>query len=316
MVEEFVATVGNSNTKSTYRRYAQRFVDWLGEDKLQDLAPADVLAYMAYLQDEGYAESSISLQVTAVREFLRWASLVGRVSPTVYASARAVKGVKVPKTLPEIFSEQDIEHLLAQPNINTVGGARDYAFIHFALSTGARVSEMVALNIEDLRFDDDGGEVVVWGKGSKERAVFFDKDTAAALVYYFGLRGSPSSGPLFVNESDGRISARGIQKMLHTIGTAAGVEAHPHKFRHTFATWMLDACGDIHAVGTLLGHANLKTTQRYTGLATGRLRGVYNAYQAVRTSGGENGKSYDSGKCFSPSGAGVRDRERCAVGVS
>ncbi len=178
-----------------------------------------------------------------------------------------------------------MELLLAQPNLTTLAGARDYAFINFLLSTGVRLAEAIALNVEELQFDEDGGQAVVWGKGAKERTVFFDVETASALVYYLGLRGNPQGGPLFTNEQGQRISHRWMQRTLKAYGEAAGIEVHPHKLRRTFAVDALNATRDIKSVATLLGHEDIRTTEIYTKMATDHLKEVSKAVAARRGRG-------------------------------
>jgi integrase/recombinase XerD len=278
MLKQFLSTVANQNTRDAYGRDVQRFIDWVGQDALAALEPQELLDYVAHLQDEGYEGASINRKLAAVKSFLAWAVLTGKVRAEVLTVAQLVKGVKAAQKLPRPLSASEQATLLAQPNLSTLAGARDFAFIRLALATGARLTELVQLTIEALDFEK--GEVIVFGKGSKERPVFFDGEDAAALVFYLGLRGNPRRGNLFVNEAGERISPRYFQKALKAYGEAAGIEdLHPHRLRHTMATAMLDATGDIAAVGTLLGHADLRTTQRYTSLATRRLRANYDSYR-------------------------------------
>lgn len=276
MLEQFLRTIQNEHTKDAYRRDLARFFDWLGEDPLVELEPADLLDFVTHLQGLGVAATTINRQLSSVRSFLRWAAITGKVSPTIYAAAQTVKGVSVPRTLPQPLTPSEVERLLAQPDLNTLAGARDYAFIQFALSTGARLDEVVALDIENINFEQ--GQVVVWGKGSKERAVFLDDDAIAALVAYLMQRGSPSTGPLFANEHSNRLSHRWPQRMLRIYGERANVEVHPHKLRRTFAVDALNATGgDLRSVQEMLGHADIRTTQKYTPLATEYLRQVHRA---------------------------------------
>ncbi len=274
MVEQFLTTITNAHTKDAYARDVSRFVEWLGEDSLPGLLPQDLLNYIAHLQAEGTAASSVNRQLSSVRSFLRWAALTGRVPPAVYATAQVVSGVKAAKNLPRPLTPAQVDLLLDQPDISTAGGARDLAFIKLALATGARLDELVCLDVEQLDFDRR--RIIVAGKGSKERAVLFTQDAASALVYYLGTRGYPQDGPLFVNQCGERLSRRWFQRALAGYGDAAGIAGlHPHQLRHSFATELLDRTGDLDAVSKLLGHARLDTTRIYTGLATGRLERIY-----------------------------------------
>jgi site-specific recombinase XerD len=280
MVEQFLNTITNPHTRDAYTRDVTRFLAWLGEDELGTLEPAELLDYVTHLQGQGAAPTSINRQLSSVRSFLRWAALTGRVTSAVYSAAQVVKSVKTPKTLPRPLTLAEVDRLLAQPDLTTLAGARDYAFIQFALATGARLDEIVALDIDTIDFDQR--QVVVWGKGDKERPVFFDDDAAAALIAYLTLRGGPATGPLFANENGTRISHRWPQRMLRIYGERAGVEAHPHKLRRTFAVEALNATGDIRSVQEMLGHSDIRTTQRYTPLATDHLKAVHQAVAARR----------------------------------
>lgn len=282
MIADFLKTVESTNTAAAYRRDLGKFFDWLGDDRLEDLTPADLLEFVAYLRDEDYAATSINRYLSAVRAFLRWAALVGRVSPMVFSAAKAVKGVKAPKKVPMPLTATEVEQLLVQPDLSTQSGARDYAFIQFALSTGVRLAEAVALNIEDVDFHQL--QVVVDGKGSKERLVFFDDDAAAALIFYLRQRGNPTRGSLFANERGARISHRWLQRTLKQYGASAGVEVHPHKLRRTFAVDALNATGDLHSVAGQMGHANLNTTEIYASAAVERRRRVVGAAAEWRKS--------------------------------
>jgi site-specific recombinase XerD len=120
-------------------------------------------------------------------------------------------------------------------------------------------------------------QAIVDGKGEKQRIVFLDDDTTAALQQYLAARGLPRSGPVFVTRRGERVTDRWMQMTLASAAKAAGVagEVHPHMFRHTFGTRVLDETGDIAAVGDLLGHADPRTTKIYTRTATKRLQRVY-----------------------------------------
>ncbi len=274
-IERFIATLNSKNTQSTYRRYAAKFVEWLGEDNLAELEPDELLNYISWLREEGYGASSINLMLSTVRELLRWAVLTKQVQPSIYSVAQAVKGVKEPKVLPRPLNPSEADRLLSQPNLTTVTGARDLAFIKLALVTGCRVSEMTSLNIDTI--DWERRRFVVTGKGGRQRVVFFTEDAASALVYYLGLRASPTVGPLFVNTEGKRLSNRWIQKMLSSYGEVAGIAGlHPHQLRHTFATELLDRTGDLALVQDLLGHSDPATTRIYTSLAVGRAERAYN----------------------------------------
>jgi integrase/recombinase XerC len=274
MLTDFINTLNSAKTRENYRRDVQRFLDWY-DGELGALRAADVLEFIGFLQEEGLQAVSINRSLSALRSFIRWAALVGLVTPEVYTHAQLVKGVPAPAKVPAPLFPEEIDLLLAQPDRSTLAGVRDYAFLLFLLSTGCRLAEALALDVEDIRFDARGGQVTVWGKGNKERSVFFDVDTADALRSYLQTRGAPEHGSLFANEKGGRISHRWMQRALEAYGQRCGIDVHPHKLRRTFAVLALDATeGDLNTVKLLLGHESVATTQKYVSMATSRLRRV------------------------------------------
>lgn len=271
MLEQFLREQQNPNTKAAYRRGLQRFVEWLGADKLATLHSGEIASFVTYLFEEGYEPKSINQMLSAVRSFLRWAAQQKHVPAAVYAEAQVVQNVKEAKRLPRPLKTQEVERLLDGIELSTEGGARLYAFVKLALSTGARLSELVSLDVEHLDWDERSA--IVMGKGAKERPIFFSAEAAAALVAYLGWRGSPTKGPLLTNEDGQRISGRWLQKELKTLGDSLGIEdVHPHRFRHTFAVTMLRATRSLETVSTFLGHEDPRTTRIYALLASDVLK--------------------------------------------
>lgn len=271
MLDQFLRAQSNQNTRSAYRRGLQRFIEWLGEDKLGTLRSGEIANFVTFLDEEGYEPKSINQMLSAVRSFLRWAAQQQLVPATVYAEAQVVQNVKEAKRLPRPFKAQDVERLLDGIELTTETGARLLAFVELARSSGARLSELVALDIEQLDWDERS--TIVMGKGAKERPIFFSAEAAAALVAYLGWRGSPSRGPLFTNEVGERISARWFQKALQELGDRLGIDdVHPHRFRHTFAVMMLRATRSLETVSTFLGHEDPRTTRVYALLAADVLK--------------------------------------------
>lgn len=275
----YLETLESVHTRIGYAHDLEHFQAWA--EGRGELDAASLAEYVAALRRTSAAATSINRRLSAVRSYLRWQAATGRAPAGVYAASQVVAGVKAPKKLPRPFTEAEVERLLDQADLSTFAGTRDYAFIQGALSTGARLDELLRLNVEDVNFEV--GEAVVWGKGSKERVVFFDETALGALVAHLTLRASPKNGPLFANAEGGRVSRRWVQHMLTSYGARAGVSAHPHKLRRTFAVETLNASGgDIRSVQDFLGHADIRTTQRYTPLATAALRAKHRELAAKR----------------------------------
>jgi site-specific recombinase XerD len=282
-MEQFLLTITNTNTRRAYAKDLARFGSWLGDRGLAlgELGVKDLLSYRdslapdtAQVTGPTLAPATVNRLLAAVRAFLRWAAQMELVSPEVYAAAKAVQSVKQPEPLPELITDEQFEDLLCRPNPATVEGARDIAFFRLLRFAGLRVSEAVGLDVQQVQLG--AGKAFVTGKGGKDRVVLFDPQTAGALVHYLGLRGSPERGPVFTNAKGRRITDRRMRQLLAEYGSAIGrPDLHPHLLRHSFATWLLDETGDMDAVRGLLGHSNMKTTQRYTRLATKRYERVY-----------------------------------------
>ncbi|MCP4375481.1 MAG: tyrosine recombinase XerC [bacterium] len=234
--------------------------------------PLDIRAMLAVLRNSGLSKSTIARKLAAIRSFYRFLVKIDQLE------ASPVSVVRTPrqdKRLPKCLDIQQVEALLNAPDITTLLGSRDRAIIETIYSAGLRVSEAVALNIEDL---DELSEVVrIAGKGKKERLCPLGTMSIEAIGHYLRMRKCGQSGPLFVNKHGSRISDRSVRRKLDKYLLAAGIDpgVSPHTLRHSFATHMLNAGADLRSVQELLGHSSLSTTQIYTHLTTTRLKEVY-----------------------------------------
>lgn len=279
-METFFQTL-QPQTQRAYRRDLAGFEAWRegAGVALADLRPRHITAYKAHLLTS-LSASSVNRHLSAVRSYLRFLVVNEVVPAEVLAAAEAVRGPQTAAELPQPLTDSQVERLLATPNVATLDGARDLAIIQLGLSSGMRLAELLSLKIEQL--DWASLQTVVVGKGQKQRVVFFDQPAAGALVYYLGLRGRPSEGWLFTNRYGEQLGGRWVEERLATYGAVAGIPGlHPHRLRHTFATRLLDATGDLDAVSKLLGHRSARTTERYTSVAVKRLRAVYDSGNAT-----------------------------------
>lgn len=233
--------------------------------------------WLGWLQGKGIVRASIARKMTEVRSFYRFMvreNLIGR-NPLL-----AMSSPKVPRRLPSFLNQDEVNRLLAAPDISTPQGLRDRAILEMLYASGMRLSEIAALNLGNLHLPRR--EIRVWGKGSKERIVFLGKPAARALEDYLGkgrprLAGGKAVDAVFLNKSGQRLSVRSIDGMLEKYTRLAGLEKAitPHVLRHTFATHMLEGGADLRVVQELLGHAGLQTTQVYTHVTQGQARKVY-----------------------------------------
>lgn len=179
--------------------------------------------------------------------------------------------IKSPKKVREPYADVDIEQLKA-----ACSSPRNMAILSFLLATGCRISEVTGLNRDDINFADK--EVIVLGKGNKERTVFFDDVTALHLHRYLATR-TDDNPALFIGKRKERLLPGGVRIMLKTLAAAAGVEhVHPHKFRRTLATMLIAHGMPIQEVAAILGHEKLDTTMRYIRLDKSSVKNSYKRY--------------------------------------
>jgi integrase/recombinase XerD len=275
------------NTLKSYRRDLRRYVGWLagqGVDGLADVREETVTAFLMALR-EGDADhqplsaGSAGRAVVAVRGFHRFAVREGLVAAD---PSSAVRPPAPAKRLPKALPLADIERILdAAGAPGTALALRDRALLEVLYGTGARISEAVGLDLDDL--DLEQGTVLLRGKGGKQRLVPVGSYALAAVEAYLvrgrsGLsavgRGLPA---MFLNARGGRLSRQSAWTVLANATERAGVHAEvsPHTLRHSFATHLLDGGADVRVVQELLGHASVTTTQVYTLVTVDSLREVY-----------------------------------------
>ncbi|MBI6545891.1 MAG: tyrosine recombinase [Cyanobacteria bacterium NC_groundwater_1444_Ag_S-0.65um_54_12] len=294
------------NTVIAYRRDLQQFITFWQEAAVaaphdeanaanRELASADstiIRRFAHHLLRLGLAPASRARKLAAVRAFYRYLARerVLKKDPT--------KGVLTPKLghrLPRFLDREEVRALLAAPDVRTPQGLRDRALLELLYATGLRVAELAAIKLSDvteLRSDESGlAEIIIEGKGRKQRVVLLDSSTLAILERYLqdgrpilaaragnnGRDGSPDTF-LLLNPGGHRLTVRSIQRLIARHALAAGIlkEVTPHVLRHSFATHLLEGGADLRAVQELLGHSSLSTTQIYTHVTASRLRDIYN----------------------------------------
>lgn len=236
--------------------------------------------YLQHMSMRNYSKTTIARKLATLRSFFKFLNRRGLTGNNPMLTVRTPK---LEKRLPKFMTEQQIEQLLKTPCDTNLLGARDKALLEVIYSSGLRVGELVAMNLEDVDFI--GAVVRIRGKGRKERLTPIGQTALTALQKYLtmrhGLTGQPgkpeSTAPLFTNKHGRRLSARSVRRKLDKYLRQANLDADisPHTLRHSFATHMLDRGADLRAVQELLGHQNLSTTQIYTHLTTQRLRQAY-----------------------------------------
>ena len=238
-----------------------------------------VRTYLAFLNDKQYSKATIARKLATLRSFYKFLVKRNHVDSN---PVMAIRTPKQEKKLPRFLEYEEVKQLLDTPPANTWLGARDKAILETLYSTGIRVSELVALNMDDVDFL---GEVVhVRGKGKKERIAPIGSSALQVIQHYMEYRNkrAQSNGNfdpkvLFVNKHGRRLSTRSVRRKMDKYLKMAGLDPaiSPHTLRHSFATHMLNNGADLRSVQELLGHQSLSTTQIYTHLTTTKLKEVY-----------------------------------------
>jgi len=231
--------------------------------------------FAAGLHAAGYAASSVARKLASTRSFYAFGQREGWVPAN---PAKPLRSPKRSRKLPKFLTGEEIGRLLAAPQPARAGGLRDRAILELMYSSGVRVQELANLNDADL--DLRGGTIRVRGKGRRERMGIVGSHAQRAVQAWLASRprraiasSRTAPQPLFTNKFGGRLSVRGVARLLEKHLAVAGLarRASPHTLRHSFATHLLDAGADIRSVQELLGHKSLVTTQIYTHVSTTRL---------------------------------------------
>jgi len=238
-----------------------------------------VRAYMAFLNEKQYSKSTIARKLATLRSFYKFLVKRNRIDSN---PVTAVRTPKQDKKLPRFLEYEQVKKLLETPPANNWLGARDRAILETLYSTGIRVSELVALNMDDIDFL---GEVLhIRGKGKKERITPIGSSALQVIQHYMEFRNKRAQNNnnfdtrvLFVNKHGRRLSTRSVRRKMDKYLKMAGLDPSisPHTLRHSFATHMLNNGADLRSVQELLGHQSLSTTQVYTHLTTKKLKDVY-----------------------------------------
>jgi integrase/recombinase XerC len=264
------------NTIKAYREDLFQFSSFL-KLKDKDLISAskeDVREFIILLTQSGNLRSTIVRKLSTLRRFYTF--LVKR---NILGSNPLVSlfSPKLMKVLPNFLTQNEVRLLIDNIPDNTPLGIRDRAIIECLYSTGMRISELTRLNVSNLK---GSTQVIIKGKGNKERIVFFGEYAIKSLERYLrevrpSLVRDEKEDALFLNKNGTRLSPRSIERMMERYGYEVGKDISPHTMRHSFATHLLENGADLRAVQELLGHSDLSTTQKYIHITLERLKEVY-----------------------------------------
>ena len=271
------------NTIEAYSRDLIQYFDFLGSRGITDILQtqsATLYDYLGTLRTRKLSSRTQARILSALRSFYRFLQeeSLRQDNPTL-----PLQGPKPKRTLPKTLSEMEVEALIHQPKTEFPRGLRDAAMLEVLYATGLRVSELISLTLDQLELE--AHLIRTMGKGSKERLVPVGKAASRSLLDYLEkgrppLLKQPMVPWVFVNNRGGRLSRQGFWKILGQYGRQAGImkKISPHTLRHTFATHLLEGGADLRSIQTMLGHADISTTQIYTLVTHEHLREVYRRY--------------------------------------
>jgi integrase/recombinase XerD len=270
------------NTLEAYGRDLSRYLDFLEReriDRFDAVTPSLVLRYLAHLKDAGLSPRSRARTLVSLRMFHKF------LLAEKYTGTNPTSRVEAPKmlnALPHTLSPGEVERLLASPAGERPLELRDRAMFEILYATGLRVSELVGLKLGSLQLDV--GYLTAFGKRSKERIVPIGEMAIEELRRYmtFGRPALEKEGSpfLFLNRSGRGLTRQGFWKIIKRRSLEAGIRKNitPHTLRHSFATHLLENGADLRSVQTMLGHADISTTQIYTHVTRERLRRIHEQY--------------------------------------
>ena len=267
------------HTIKAYQYDIQKFIEFLTEKsvRVQQATKSDIRDFLSNQYDLGLTKKTVARRLASIKSFYKYLINIEFIdkNPSLF-----LQSPKLSKELPNFIDEKIIDELMNQPDIDTVKGLRDRAIMELFYSTGMRLSELINLDIGSINTKDYLIKVV--GKGNKDRLIPFGKRAKFCIENYLkkralALKSSFKGTPLFVNSKNQRVPKRTIQRRVSNYIklVAEGKRLGPHILRHSFATHLMNKGADIRAVGDLLGHSNLSSTQIYTHVKPERMREIY-----------------------------------------
>ena len=269
----------SSNTLQSYKRDILQYQDYINQNDLNYLKvdSDDLNSYFEYMKKQGRKTSTISRAIASVRAFYQFLVRTKKIKKDPTSE---VKTPKVEKKVPSILTEKEVELLLNQPKCVDLKGIRDKAMLEFTYATGMRVSEIIALNIEDVNLEE---EFVFCHYGYKKRTIPLGKMAVKTLSDYIKrarpiLIKTEDEKALFVNLSGERLTRQGFWKIVKYYKEQANItkDITPHVLRHSFATHLLQNGAELKAIQMMLGHSDISSTQVYMQFQNENLKDVYN----------------------------------------
>jgi integrase/recombinase XerD len=274
----------SENSIEAYKRDLERYIAYLSARKIarpEEINESQISRLLQILSELGLTASSVARNLSSIRSFHRFliAEELSTTDPTEH-----IQGPKLRRHLPSVLSFQEIESILKIIDTGKPTGLRDRAMIEILYASGLRISELLNLPLREIYFGEEF--LRIFGKGSKERLVPVSARALSWMRSYLD-RGRPfldrhdrGKGYAFLSVRGTPMSRMGFWKIIHQYVQRSGIrkEVHPHTFRHSFATHLLEGGADLRAVQEMLGHADISTTQIYTHLDRSYLKQVYDQF--------------------------------------
>jgi len=281
--DEFLRHLREKNASAhTIKAYAgdlDAFAAYVGSRDWKSIDHIAIRGFLSQLYDKGLSKTSVARALAAVRSLLRWLAQEGVVEQN---PAKLVSTPRLPKKLPRVPTIEEVNNVLdgKMPQVASFP-ERDRLLLELLYGCGIRNSELVGINLDDIRLSAE--VILIRGKGKKERYVPFGESVRTALTVYLPWRQhllatqKRTTTALLVNQRGGRLTTRSVGRIVKRIAVAKGLspDVHPHTLRHAFGTHLLEEGADLRAIQELLGHERLATTQRYTQLSVKHMMDVY-----------------------------------------
>jgi integrase/recombinase XerC len=269
----------SAHTIKAYAGDLDVFAAHIGSRDLKAIDHITIRGFLSHLYDKGLSKTSVARALAAVRSLYRWLGQEGMVEQN---PAKLVSTPRLPKKLPRVPTIEEVNSVLDGKMPEQASfPERDRLLLELLYGCGIRNSELVGINLDDIRLSAEA--ILIRGKGKKERYVPFGGSVRAALATYLPWRQQllmtvkKTTAALLVNQRGGRLTTRSVGRIVKRIAVAKGLspDVHPHTLRHAFGTHMLEEGADLRAIQELLGHERLATTQRYTQLSVKHVMNVY-----------------------------------------
>ncbi|MGH9529995.1 MAG: tyrosine recombinase XerC [Terriglobales bacterium] len=282
-VDRFLRILGQRNASGhTLKAYAtdlDKFAVHVGDTSWRKIDHLTIRGFLSHLYDSGLSKTSVARALAAVRSLYRWLAQEGVIDQN---PAALVSTPKLSKKLPRVPTIEEMNTVLDADMPEAAAFAeRDRLMFELLYGCGIRNSEMVGIQVHDIRLSD--GVILIRGKGKKERYVPFGDSVKTALAAYLPARQEILGGKkknarnLLINLRGGQLTTRSVGRIVKKIAIFSGLppDVHPHTLRHAFGTHMLEEGADLRAIQEMLGHERLSTTQRYTQLSMKHVLQVY-----------------------------------------